>query len=450
MEKDRIRVLIAEDSAVWRSALRAMLAGSGEVEVVGEAEDGPKAVAMAVTLRPDVMVVDLRLPGMDGAEVAEAVRGQVATAVVVVSVESTPDDFRRAMRAGARDYLVKPFSAEELLTAIRAAGEGIGDLPATPLPASGALTVVFFGSGGVGKTTLAVNLASWLALRGRKTVLMDLDLEFGVAAVLMGVEPRTSIVDLCRREGEITEDVVWKAVTPGSSGLPGLLAAPPEPHLAAEVDGEARKEPGRPYVSEVISRLRRLCDYLVVDTESTFREATLMALDSAQVIMLVTTAEIPALYRTGRLLDVLLGKLGYPAEKVRLVLNRYDPQRSIKLEQISRGLDHPVSYVIPADEPTIAAAADRGQPFVLKRGRSEAARALVTMGESLAGPVYGQAGTVAESPAEASTRRPAGERQRRGALAPGQAAERRPSVYQRLLSVGRGPGEWVRWLGGGL
>lgn len=446
MDRDKIRVLIAEDSAAWRSTLRAMLAASGEVEVVGEAEDGPKAVAMAVTLRPDVMVVDMRLPGLDGAQVAEAVRGQVGTPIVVVSVESSPDDFRKAMRAGVRDYLVKPFAADELLAAIRAAVDAPGDLPATPLPASGALTVVFYGPPGAGKTTLAVNLGAWLTLRGRRTILVDLDLEFGVAATLMGLEPRTTILDLCRWEGDMTDDVVLKALTPGSSGLPALLAAPPEPHLGSEVDGEGRREQGRPYVSEIISRLRRLCDYLVVDTESTFREATLAALEAAQVIMLVVTPEVPALYRGGRILDVLLGKLGFPPEKVRLVVNRYDGQRSIKLEQISRGLDHPVSYVIPDDHATVVGASDRGQPFVLKRGRHEVARALVRMGESLAGPV-GPAS--ARGSAESTANGTGPDRQRRAVRVDRQAAERAPSLLDRLVAAEWLPTGWIRWQGGG-
>jgi pilus assembly protein CpaE len=445
--EQKIRVLIAEDSPAWRSTLRAMLGGSGDVEVVGEAEDGPSAVAMAVALRPDVMLVDMRLPGLDGAQVAEAVRGQFPASVIIVSVESEPEDFRRAMRAGARDYLVKPFGTDELLAAIRAAADGAGGLPPAPHPASGALTVVFFGPSGAGKTTLAVNLSAWLALRGRKAVLMDLDLEFGVAGLLMGVEPRATIVDLCRREGEFTDETILKALTPGSGGLPGLLAAPPQPHLAAEVDGEARKEAGRPYVSEIISRLRRLCDYLVVDTQSTFREATLAALDSAQLIMVVVTAEVPVLYRAGRILDVVLGQLGYPSEKVRVVVNRYDPQRSIKLEDIARGLDHPVSYVVPADEATVVAASDRGQPFVLKRGRSEVARAVVRMGESLAGPgrdgqraVADGAGGAARHVSDSPRRRPG-----RAGAAAGNA-----SAYGREAWVGWPPKSLMRWLGGGV
>lgn len=443
--EERIRVLIAEDSPAWRSTLRAMLGGCGDIEVVGEAEDGPKAVAMAVTLRPDVMLVDMRLPGLDGAQVAEAVRAQFPTSVIIVSVESEPEDFRRAMRAGARDYLVKPFGTDDLLAAIRAAADGGGGLPPAPPSASGALTVAFFGPAGVGKTTLAVNLSAWLALRGRKTVLMDLDLEFGVAGLLMGVEPRATIVDLCRREGEFTDETILKALTPGSGGLPALLAAPPQPHLAAEVDGEARKEAGRAYVSEIISRLRRLCDYLVVDTQSTFREATLAALDSAQLIMLVVTAEVPVLYRAGRILDVVLGQLGYPAEKVRLVVNRYDPQRSIKLEQISRGLDHPVSYVIPADEGTVLAASDRGQPIVLKRGRSEVARALVRMGESLAGPGRDGAPAAVDGLGRGTQPVPDRELQPRPAGAPDDKAP----VCSRLVRAGWAPQKLVRWLGGG-
>ncbi len=387
----KIRVLIVDDAPVWRATLRSMLVGSQDIEVVGEAGDGTQALQAALDLRPDVLLLDLQLPGRDGIEVAEVIGGQLPAAAIVVSVESRPDAFRRAMKAGVSDYLVKPFGADELVTAVRAAAEraahkGPGG-GATPLSATPcARKVAFFsGCGGAGKTTLAVNLGTWIALSGRRTILADLDLESGVAAMLLGVQPRGTLLDLCRREGALDREVVSKVLVRAGWGDMRVLAPPPEPHLAAEVDGEARRQASRPYVAEVIGVLAGMCEYLILDAQSTFREATVSALDAADVVMVVTRPDIPSLYRTGRVLDLLLDRLGYAADKVVVVLNQYDPQHHLSVEEVSRGLDHPLTHVIPADPATVVGAADLGQPFVLKRSGGQVARAVAGMGEALTG-----------------------------------------------------------------
>lgn len=380
-----IRVLVVEQAEAPEGSLRALLEGLEGVEVLGTAADGSRAVESARTAAADVVILDLGLRSPDGPEVARALQQEAGSAVVAISAGPSPEEFRRVVRAGVRDYLIRPFGREDLLEAIRTAanghgnGTGSGSVPE-------ATTVVFLSArGGVGKTTLAVNLACWLAARSYRTVLADLDLEFGTAAVLMGVRPRSTVVDLCREGGEITREGLTSVLTAAGPGTPSLLACPPEPHLAAEVDGEGRGEPGRCYVGDIIAGLRHLCDYLVVDTQTCFREATLAALDGASVVMLVTTPDIPALYQTGRVLDLLLDRLGYPAEKVRLIVNRYEQGRHLSPEEIARGLDHPVSCVIPADTVTVSEAADRGEPFVLKEGRSGVHRAIARLGRVLLG-----------------------------------------------------------------
>ncbi|MDI6825013.1 MAG: response regulator [Bacillota bacterium] len=379
-----IRVLVVEQAEAPEGSLRALLEGLEGVEVVGTAADGSRAVESARRAAADVVILDLGLRSPDGPEVARALQQEAGSAVVAISAGPSPEEFRRVVRAGVRDYLIRPFGREDLLEAIRTAANGHGNGTGSGLVPE-ATTVVFLSArGGVGKTTLAVNLACWLAARSYRTVLADLDLEFGTAAVLMGVRPRSTVVDLCRG-GEVTREGLTAVLTAAGPGTPSLLACPPEPHLAAEVDGEGRGEPGRCYVGDIIAGLRHLCDYLVVDTQTCFREATLAVLDGASVVMLVTTPDIPALYQTGRVLDLLLDRLGYPAEKVRLIVNRYEHGRHLSPEEIARGLDHPVSCVIPADAVTVSEAADRGEPFVLKEGWSGVHRAIARLGRVLLG-----------------------------------------------------------------
>ncbi len=121
----RIRVLIADDHLVVREGLRLILGISREFELVGEAGDGTTAVKMAGELKPDVVLMDLRMPGMDGLEAIEHIHTQWPQIAVVILTTYNEDDLMiRGLRAGARGYLLKDTSREALLDAVRAAARG--------------------------------------------------------------------------------------------------------------------------------------------------------------------------------------------------------------------------------------------------------------------------------------------------------------------------------------
>jgi DNA-binding NarL/FixJ family response regulator len=122
---DRIRLLIADDHPVVRAGLQGMLAGQPDFEVVGEAENGAEAVALAARLRPDVILIDLRMPELDGVGAIVQIRAQRRDAhVLVLTTYDTDADILRAVEAGATGYLLKDAPREELFRAIRAAAQG--------------------------------------------------------------------------------------------------------------------------------------------------------------------------------------------------------------------------------------------------------------------------------------------------------------------------------------
>lgn len=385
----QISVLMVDDSFQLRQSVKAMLQFENDFSVVGEAEDGEQALAQALALRPDLILMDVNMPGMDGIEATRRIMAQCPTTIVMISVQGDQGYLRRAMQAGARDYLIKPFSVDELVDALRRAHQ-------TPLPSApaadqpeqvhqGKVVTLWSLKGGVGKTTLAANLAAALGLRTRlKVAAVDLDLECGVLAAHLGVRPTAGILDLCRLDEEIGAEKVQQVLTATEVGGVKVLAAPPHPHQAGEVDGEGRQDKGRSYVAEVLDVLRETHDFVVIDTTAGFREANLLAFDRSDLLLCVTAPEMPTLLNTARGLEVLLSRLEYPADRLALVLNRAAAAGSISDDDISAGLDRSIDFRVPADDAVAQQASFLGQPFVWRRSRAPISEAVLSIGRRIA------------------------------------------------------------------
>jgi DNA-binding NarL/FixJ family response regulator len=120
-----IRVVVADDQRVVRDGLTTVLSLVDEVEVVGTAGDGVEAVQLARELRPDLVLMDLRMPGLDGAEATRLIRTELSgTQVLVLTTYADDNSLFPALRAGARGYLTKDATAEEIEQAIRAVAAG--------------------------------------------------------------------------------------------------------------------------------------------------------------------------------------------------------------------------------------------------------------------------------------------------------------------------------------
>jgi pilus assembly protein CpaE len=170
---DRIRVVIVDDIPETREHLTKLLGFEPDIEVVGAAASGIEALEMASRLQPDVVLMDINMPGMDGIATTEQLSANVpTTAIVMMSVQGEADYLRRSMLAGAREFLVKPFSSDELVASIRQVHQRERDkvsrMIERPVHANGSggdhrapgrIVSVFSPKGGVGRTTIAVNLA---------------------------------------------------------------------------------------------------------------------------------------------------------------------------------------------------------------------------------------------------------------------------------------------------
>jgi pilus assembly protein CpaE len=388
---DRIKVLIVDDIPETRDHLTKLLGFEGDVEVVGAASGGPEAIQLATALRPDVVLMDINMPGMDGITATEKLAAEVPTAsVIMMSVQGEADYLRRSMLAGAREFLVKPFSSDELTASIRQVWSRekekasryatVAPGPETRPAGSGepaSITAVFSPKGGVGRTTVAVNLAVAAAQLGKRVALVDASFQFGDVGVLLNLNPRNkSIADLAAElQGAELESLDTFMIT-HSSGVRVLLA-PPSPEQA-ELIGPAA-------VKKVLQALRNEYELIVVDCPSSFNESTLAVLDEADLILTLLTLEITSVKNMRLFLEVC-EQLGYGPEKIRLVLNRADSTLGIRVADVEHSIGRKVDHTIVSDGRSVVYALNRGVPFFLSNREAQVSQDIQRLAMAVTGP----------------------------------------------------------------
>ena len=388
---DRIKVLIVDDIPETRDHLSKLLGFEVDVEVVGAAAGGPEAIQMANALRPDVVLMDINMPGMDGITATEKLAADVPTAaVIMMSVQGEADYLRRSMLAGAREFLVKPFSSDELNASIRQVWarekeklSRFAPVVASPETANGTgepanVTAVFSPKGGVGRTTVSVNLAVAAAQSGKKVALVDASFQFGDVGVLLNLNPRNkSVADLAGelQAGEVYDTLDGFMVT-HSSGVRVLLA-PPVPEQAELI--------GPQTVHKVIQALRGEYELVVVDCPSSFNESTLAVLDEADLILTLLTLEITSVKNMRLFLEVC-EQLGYGPEKIRLVLNRADSTLGIRVADVEHSIGRKVDHTIVSDGRSVVYALNRGVPFFLSNREAQVSQDVQRLAMAVMGP----------------------------------------------------------------
>ena len=382
-----IRVLIVDDIPETREHLAKLLSFEPDVEVVGMAASGSEAIELALHMRPDVVLMDINMPDMDGIAATERLSAQVpSAAVVMMSVQGEADYLRRSMLAGAREFLVKPFSSDELTASIRQvharekekAERFVAAAPRVTEPAApGQVVAVFSPKGGVGRTTIAVNLAVATANEyGKKVTLVDGSFQFGDVAVLLNMSPKgKSIAELVTDlEAGGDADSLDMYVQQHESGI-SVLLAPPSPEMAELVTPSG--------VKRTIELLRNRNELVVVDCAAWFNDSMLGILDLADVVLAVLTLEITSIKNIRLFLEVA-EQLGY-SSKIRLVLNRADTTLGIRVSDVEHSIGRKVDYTIVSDGRSVVYALNRGVPFVLSNRESQVAQDVLRLAKSMFG-----------------------------------------------------------------
>ncbi len=395
---ERIKVMIVDDITETREQLRKLLSFDPEIDVVSMVGSGEEAVMAMPDAFPDVIMMDINLPGMDGiAATSKAIEINPAVQVIMLSVQGESDYMRRAMMAGARDFLTKPPGADELLDAIHRAfelrkkmgnvaggaapgrGEVLSSRPARALDAK--IITVYSPKGGTGCTTLAVNMA--IALQGMlgsdsKVCLLDANLQFGDVSIFMKLQATRTLADLAPHVSDLDADLLKTVLVPHSSGV-NVLVAPPTPEDAEQFrEGELGESGVNSQFKMILEFARNQFDYIIIDTAHQVDSILLAAIDLSDLLLVVTRPVIPEI-RGARLFMDLLHKVDYGMDKVALVINGVDNKRmGIQPEAIERAM-MPALAQIPLDERTALRAANLGEPVLIKGSRTLLGQGLIEM-----------------------------------------------------------------------
>lgn len=395
MAADKIRVLIVDDIAETRENVRKLLQFEADIEVVGTARTGKEGIQIAQELNPDVVLMDINMPDIDGITATEQIRQHSAhIQVVILSVQGDQNYMRRAMLAGARDFLTKPPMGDELISAVKRAGEmahserekgakqqlslsasiGVSSVGGFSNSTQGKIILVYSPKGGTGCTTIAVNLAIALHNEDTRTVLVDGNLQFGDVAVFVNEQGKNTVLDIAPRVDDLDADVVDEILIKHEPSGIRILAAPQRPEMAEKISSEQ--------FTKVLQFMQKIYSYVIVDTSSILTDVILSAIDLSDIVVLVATQEIPSIKNSRLILD-LLNSMGINKGRIVFAMNRFDKRIAITPERISENLKHEISAVVPLDEKIAISAVNRGVPFMLDNKSQPISRGVLVLAESV-------------------------------------------------------------------
>lgn len=355
------RILVIDDEPMYYKmidhALRQL-----NYEIV-HAEDGVQGLHIANNNPPDLIICDVMMPKMSGHEVVRRLRRDARfahTPIMILTVQSELQDKLEAFEAGADVHLAKPFIPAELVAQVGVLlrrGEAARNLQPPPRKVTNAyLVAVHSLRGGTGCSSMAVNLAVGLNnLWKKSTLLMDLDLVAGQAALMLNAPQKRTWVDISRfQPNELDADVVQTIIGTHESGL-NFIAVPTLP-----TDGEMLTED---LFKTAFELLRTQFEYIIVDLPHNFNEFALQVLDVSDVIVLMMTPEMASVRSCFAALNTY-NKLGYNSDKIKIVLNWPFERKGLSRKSIESALHCTIDLVVPFAHELFVDAINYGQPLL--------------------------------------------------------------------------------------
>jgi pilus assembly protein CpaE len=328
-------------------------------------------------LHPDLVILDLSDDPELGIKLAQFLsESSPGLRFIAAGPLLAPEHLLVAMRAGVADYLTKPVDAEAFRDSMERVRHLLGVTGREGPKQPGRLYAFYSAKGGAGTTTAATNFAVVLQrLTGKKTLLVDLDLELGEIALLLGVQPRFNFVDMVQNFHRMDAELLASYIERHDSGV-HLLSAPYHPEKAEVVTGDE--------IRRILHFLRRHYDFVVVDTAKSFSPGTLAAFEQADLAFIVTNVDLASLRNLQRGLPLLKRMMAKGDDHLRLIVNRYHENSDITLSDVQRTLGLRVFRTLSNDYEGVSRSISAGKPIVLN-GNSKFTQDMKRLGTDVTG-----------------------------------------------------------------
>ena len=376
---DKIKILVVDDVEDIIKVVKKTLSLEEEIfEVVGSALNGQEALEIIPKVQPDIVLMDINMPILNGLEATEKITKEYPrVAVIMMSVQGETEYLKKAMFHGAKEFIIKPFNYDSLVETIKTTHQRHREMlrglsPRQEKEREGKMLTYFSSKGGVGKSILSLNTAIAMSQeKNQKVLLLDLDLQFSDISILVNRYNDRTILDLVD-EGHLNSYEEIKPYLYEYNENLDMLFAPGKPEAAEYISKNS--------IEKIMKSLKHKYDLIMVDTGINFNENTLYVLDNADTILFVSTMEIASLKNTKLGLNVM-ESLGYDKNKVKLVINRFTTKYGVSKGDVEDVFKDTIYAMIPEDEKTVSVSVNRGEPFAGKGilGKTKIEKAIGTM-----------------------------------------------------------------------
>jgi len=361
LEKIKVMIIGNNDNRIYE--IKSLL-NNEKVAFIGFSNQDENVLEKSISLKPNVIILQCEDDYKAAISLAEKIYIKISGCAVILLCDNF--DVRmieKIMQVGIRKVLQFPIDSEILTDNIELAynmekSRMENANMTAPNNLQSRIITVFGAKGGIGKTTITVNVAVSLAKMGKKVAIIDADLQFGDVNVYFDIDPKDTISELSQGNDAGDIDAIKRLMALHFSGV-NIVCAPKSPEYAEYVSPRN--------IETMINTMRPFYDYILIDTAPVFSDITMAAIENSNLILLISVQDISTLRNTKIALNILESL--QQKEKIELVINRLT-KGLISLKDMQRVLNEPIKNTIAFDYKTAMTAHNKGIPIVLDSPKS--------------------------------------------------------------------------------